>query len=88
MVSIACHGDGDRVSCYVNEILDCYHKLSQSPDLKPSPSINYLFERLVGLCIQIPNEAITSQVCLAGYTANNSTLREWIRFSQIPKLLT
>lgn len=68
MVTIASHGDDDCVSCYVNEILDCYHKLSQSPDLKPSQNINCLFERLVALCSQIPHEAITSQVCQTGYS--------------------
>ena len=71
-----CHGDGDCVSCYVNGILDCYYKLSQSPDLKPSPSVNCVFERLVGLCTQIPDEAITSQVCPSKYTANDSTSDE------------
>lgn len=62
MVSVASYGDGDCVSCYVDEIMDCYYKLSQSPDLKPSPSINCLFERLIGLCGQIPNEAITAKI--------------------------
>ena len=76
MVSIACHGDGNCASCYVDEILDCYYKLSQSPNLKPSPNINRLFERLVGLCGQIPKEAITHQVSHTAYTANNSTLHE------------
>ena len=76
MVPSACHGDGDCASCYVNEILDCYYKLSQSPDLEPSPSVNRLFERLVGLCSQVPSEATSSQVCHSGYTANDSTLHE------------
>lgn len=76
MVPTVCHGDGNCVSCYVNEILDCYYKLSQFPDLKPSPSINCLFERLVGLCTQIPNEAITSQVGHTGYTVNDNTLHD------------
>ena len=88
MIPTACHGDGDCVSCYVNKILDCYHKLSQSPDLKPSPSINCLFERLVELCGQIPNEAIASQVCHTGHTANDSTSHRSIRFCQTPKSLT
>lgn len=73
-IPIVCHGDGDCVSCYVNEILDCYYKLSQSPNLEPSPNINSLFGRLVGLCSQIPNEAITSQACHTEYTATDSTL--------------
>lgn len=76
MVPIACHEDGDCVSCYVDEILDCYYKLSQFPDLKPKPSVNCLFERLVGLCGQIHSEAITSQVCHTPHTANNTTLHE------------
>ena len=53
---------GDCVSCYVNEILACYYKLSSS-DLVPSPSINCVFERLVGLYSQVPSETITNQVC-------------------------
>ena len=73
MVLSACDVDGDRVSCYVNEILDCYSKLSQSPDLTPSPSISCLFERLVDLCSQIPSDAITRQVRQSN-TANDITL--------------
>lgn len=72
MVSVASYGDGDCVSCYVDEIMDCYYKLSQSPDLKPSPSINCLFERLIGLCGQIPNEAITAKVCHTGYITSDN----------------
>lgn len=59
MVPITCHSD---CVCYINEILDCYYKLSQLPDLEPSLSVNCLFERLVHLCSQIPSEAVTTQV--------------------------
>ena len=89
MVPIACHEDGDCVLCYVNEILDCYYKLSQSSDLKPSPSINYLFERLVALYSQIPSDTITSQVChpLRHPPTTVPYINEH-RFCQTPKLLT
>ena len=72
MVPTGCHED------FIDVLLDCYYKLSQSPDLKPSASINCLFERLVGLCTQIPNEAVTSQVSHShiGYN-DDSTLHEW-----------
>ena len=73
MVQIVRHDSGDCVSCYVNEILDIYFKLSQFDDLKPSPSISCLFERLVTLCSQIPSEAITSQVRHTRHIANDNS---------------
>ena len=88
MVPIASQGDSDCVSCHVTEILDCYHKLSLSPDLKPSPSINCLFERLVELCSQIPpNETITSQVRHTEYKFDDSTLEELNQILSNPEVL-
>ena len=83
MVPTACHED------FIDVLLDCYYKLSQSPDLKPSASINCLFERLVGLCTQIPNEAVTSQVSHShtGYN-DHSPLHERPRYSQTLGSLT
>ena len=70
MVPIRCDEVGDCVSCYVKEILDCYSKLSQSLDLKPSPNINGVFERLVNVCRTVHSEAIASQVCHFNHAVN------------------
>ena len=70
MVPITCDEVGDCVSCYIVEILDCYSKLSQSLDLKPSPVINGVFERLVNICKNVHSETIASQVCQTNHAVN------------------
>jgi len=66
MVPTATHGisDGDCVSCYIDEILSCYSELAQSPSLEPSPKVNVVFDRLVRLCTQVPDEEVTAKVRL------------------------
>lgn len=61
----------DWVACYVNDILDCYSKLSGLPDMIPSPEINDAFERLVNLCCQTPDGDVAAKVGLRFPTRGN-----------------
>ena len=89
MVPITCNEVGDCVACYITEILDCYSKLSQSLDLKPSPKINGVFERLVNLCKKVHSETIASQVCRIYHAVNVDYLPDMLgtRSCRTPKLL-
>ena len=80
---------GDCVACYIKDILDCYSILSESLDLKPSPNINSVFERLVNLCKNVHSEAIASQVCGIFHTVDVEYLLYMggTRSCQTPKLL-
>lgn len=49
-------------TCIVENITDCYFELSQLAKLEPSPVVNKLFERLVHLCSETPDESITTKV--------------------------
>lgn len=47
---------------YIAAILNVHHALSQLPSLDPSPEVNSLFNELVALCIQTPDELVTTTV--------------------------
>ena len=47
---------------YIAAILKVHHALSQLPSLDPSPEVNSLFGELVALCIQTPDELVTTTV--------------------------
>ena len=89
MIPITFDEVSDCVSCYVREILDCYSKLSQSLDLKPSPNVNGVFERLVNLCRKVHSETIASQVCRFDHAVDVDYLphMDGTRSCQTPKLL-
>ncbi len=52
----------DTVSSYSNDILACYSELCTFSNLEPLPRINEAFKKLVSLCSQTPDEAVTAKV--------------------------
>ena len=67
-------GTVNCVTAYVDGIFACYTELCSFPDLEPSLKVNNAFEKLVGLCSRVPNDADTSEV---GSLSSPST-RLWV----------
>ncbi|KAL7268085.1 hypothetical protein RUND412_009307 [Rhizina undulata] len=55
-------GKNEVAQKYITSILELYAGLSKIEKLDPSPEVNSLFGKLVSICAQIPDEAVTNRI--------------------------